>query len=94
MNGQWNPRKNDRVVFRRLAEGEGGVVLHVESGQYHGLNEVGCMIWELIDGRRTAADIAGDVARLEGAPANAREEVEMFLDGMRARDLIVAEEPG
>jgi hypothetical protein len=45
--------KNENVAFRRLAEGEGGVLLHLESGEYHGINEVGCLIWELVDGERT-----------------------------------------
>ncbi len=41
-------RKNPQVVYRTLA-GEGGVLLHLESGAYHGLYEVGTLIWGLLD---------------------------------------------
>jgi len=34
---------NPRVVYRDLAAEEGGVLLHLDSGQYHGLNALGSM---------------------------------------------------
>ena len=40
-------RKNPDVVARGLAEGEGGVLLRLDSGAYFGVNPVGLLVWEL-----------------------------------------------
>jgi hypothetical protein len=55
------PARSESVTFRRLAEGEGGVLLHLESGQYHGINEVGCQIWEHLDGERTVDGVTTEL---------------------------------
>jgi coenzyme PQQ synthesis protein D (PqqD) len=84
------PRKNPQVAYRALAAGEGGVILHLESGQYHGIDDVGCTIWELIDGSRTAREIADAVReQVDDAPPQLLEDVASFLEGMRERDLLV-----
>ena len=57
-------RKNPNTAFRTLAAGEGGVLLHLESGEYYGLNDIGCRVWELIDGERTVPDVV-DAIRSE-----------------------------
>lgn len=81
--------RNESVAFRRLAEGEGGVLLHLESGQYHGINEVGCLIWELLDGERTVDDVVVALQDgLEDAPADLVDEVIVFLGSLRERDLV------
>lgn len=81
--------KNENVAFRRLAAGEGGVLLHLESGEYHGINEVGCHIWELLDGKRTVEGIAVALQDgIEDAPPNLVDEVIVFLDSLRERDLV------
>lgn len=81
--------RNGSVAFRRLAAGEGGVLLHLESGEYHGINEVGCLIWELLDGERTVDEVA--VALQDGVedpPDDLVGEVIVFLDSLRVRDLV------
>jgi Coenzyme PQQ synthesis protein D (PqqD) len=81
--------KNEDVAFRRLATGEGGVLLHLESGEYHGINEVGCLIWELLDGERTVAALAVDLRDgVEDPPDDLAEVVVAFLDDLRERDLV------
>jgi Coenzyme PQQ synthesis protein D (PqqD) len=83
------PVRNENVAFRRLAEGEGGVLLHLESGEYHGINEVGCLIWELLDGERTVEAVAVTLQDgIEDAPPNLVDEVIVFLDSLRARGLV------
>jgi hypothetical protein len=83
------PTKNESVAFRRLAAGEGGVLLHLESGEYHGINEVGCLIWELLDGERTVASVAVDLRDgVEDPPDNLEEVVVSFLDDLQERDLV------
>jgi hypothetical protein len=82
--------KNPNVVHRTLQEG--AVLLHLESGQYHGLNEVGTLLWELLDEER---DLAGLVAatrkRLEDPPHQLEVDVARFLANLRDRDLITVD---
>ena len=80
-------RRNPQVVYRELHEG--GVLLHLDSGQYHGVNEIGSVIWELVDGDRTLSGIVAEVrARVEEPPAELDADVESFVRGLRSRDLI------
>jgi Coenzyme PQQ synthesis protein D (PqqD) len=84
-------RKNPNATFRALAAGGGGVLLHLESGEYHGLNEIGCKIWELIDGERTTADVIEAIrAEVDNPPPALDDDVTGFIDAMRERDLILA----
>ena len=81
--------KNENVAFRRLAEGEGGVLLHLASGEYHAINEVGCLIWELVDGERTVDGLVGRSRReRRGSARRPGRRVIAFLDGLRERDLV------
>ena len=85
-----SPAQNPRVSFRDLAEEEGGVLLHLDTGAYHGLNPVGVMIWRLLDGVRTPAVIAAELSqRIEDAPEDLDADVRRFLSELRDRDLVV-----
>ena len=87
--GEEAVRKNPQVVYRELAGEGGGVLLHLESGAYHGLNETGSLIWDLIDGERTvAALVAALREQLAEAPEDLDAETERFLADLRRRDLI------
>jgi Coenzyme PQQ synthesis protein D (PqqD) len=78
---------NEQVVYRNVGSG-GGLLLHLETGAYHGLNPFGAAVWELIDGERSRSEIAADLrARLEHAPPELEAELTAFLDSLRARDL-------
>ncbi len=81
--------KNPQVVARELGQDGQGVLLHLESGSYHGVDRVGWMIWSLIDGERTVRTIATELrGRIEDAPEHVEEDVAAFLRGLRERDLI------
>lgn len=82
-------RRNPQVVYRNVGAG-GGVLLHLETGAYHGVNTIGAAVWELIDGERSRGEIVtGLRSMLEDAPPQVEAEVQAFLDGLRERDLIV-----
>lgn len=82
-------RRNEQVVYRRLAGDEGGVLLHLETGQYHGVNEIGALVWELLDGERGLEDILAEVeSRVDGAPPTLHDEVTLFLAQLRERNLV------
>jgi hypothetical protein len=82
--------KSPKAVHRALPGGE-GVVLNVENGLYHGLNETGAAVWELIDGERTFSQIVAELrVRVEDAPAELEDETGRFLLALRDRGLIAS----
>jgi hypothetical protein len=81
-------RRNERATFRKLEDGS-GVILHLDSTQYHGVNEVGATIWELTERPRSFADlIEGLRAELDDPPAALEADVEGFLRSLEERDLV------
>jgi hypothetical protein len=84
------PRQNPDVAYRALSADEGGVLLHLRSGQYHGVNDLGLVIWELIDGERTVGEIVDTVrAQAQDAPPQLEDDVIGFLDDMRQHELVI-----
>jgi hypothetical protein len=82
-------RRNSDVVFRPLEEEQDGVLLHMQSGEYHGLNELGALIWGLIENETPFADLVDCVlAETEDAPASVDEDVSSFVEDLSARDLV------
>jgi len=43
--------------------GEEAILVNLNTGSYYSLNDTGTLFWELIDGRRTLADCAVEVAK-------------------------------
>jgi hypothetical protein len=85
-------RQNDQVVARELSPAEGGVLLHLESAQYHGVNPVGLLIWELLDGQRTVREVIDAVRdRVQNPPPQLEDEVMQFLTDVQERNLVVVE---
>lgn len=85
-------RRNPQVVARDLASGEGAVLLHLESAQYHGVNPIGLLIWELVDGERTVAEIIHALrVRVGSPPPHLETDVLGFLERIYERDLVVVE---
>lgn len=90
MNRDSKVSRNPKVVARELGEPQGAVLLHLETGAYHGLNPVGFVVWDLIDGERTVADLVEGVrTRIEDAPPQVEQDVLKFLEAGLARDLIL-----
>ena len=80
-------KRNPKVAHRPLAEG--GVLLHLDSGQYHGLNGVGLLVWGLLDGEPTFDRLLADLrGRLADPPDRLESDIDSFLDGLLSRDLI------
>lgn len=89
MNADEVVRRSERAVFRELAGNEGGVLLHLDSGAYHGLNSTGTLIWNLIgDGSAFAALVEGLQSQLTGSPADLEADVEAFVQDLVERDLL------
>ncbi len=92
MNPDTIVRRNPRVVARELSDVAGAVLLHLETGAYHGLNPVGWVVWELIDGQRTVAELVEGVReRIDDPPPEVEHDVLSFLDGAQARGLVLVD---
>lgn len=82
-------RRDERAVFRRLDEGEGGVVLHLDTAAYHGVNETGVFVWELLADAPTVSTIIAKLqARYDEPPDTVRADVERFLSALEKRSLV------
>jgi hypothetical protein len=82
--------RNPDVVFRSLEEEQGGVLLHLQSGSYHGLNDFGSLVWSLLEQERTFQSLADAVrAEAEDVPDSADQELSAFVEQLRDRDLLV-----
>jgi hypothetical protein len=83
-------RPNPRSTFRELAEGSGGVLLHLDTAAYHGLNEIGVAIWSLIQPGITFGALVDELrSKITDAPAALDDDVATFLDDLRQRDLVL-----
>ena len=81
--------RNPGVAFRRMSEGNGSLLLHVQTAEYHGLNEVGSLIWELLENEIRCERLFEDMrARLSSTPEGLETEIREFLEDLVERDLI------
>ena len=81
-------RRNERVEYRSLGDGEGGVLLHLGTAAYHGVNEVGAMIWTLLEGVTVEQLLDEMRARLASTPPSLEKDVEEFIEELAERDLV------
>jgi hypothetical protein len=87
-------RRNQRVAFRSLTGQSGAVLLHLDTAAYHGVNEVGGLVWDLVnDGIRFDDLITQLQSQLGEVPPSLTEDITDFLEELRARDLVVLEPP-
>jgi hypothetical protein len=86
-------RRHARVEYRPLAD-EGGVLLHLDTAAYHGLNDVGARIWELLDGVTLAEVVTRLTERLEDPPPTLADDAAEFLAHLANRGLVVQETAG
>jgi hypothetical protein len=90
LDGDTRLVRNPRIAFRTMAEG-GGVLLHLDTGAYHSVNESGRLMWEAIDADgTTVSEMAQAVVDRFGiSTSDAVEDVIEFVSGLVERDLVV-----
>lgn len=80
--------RHPRVVDYPLTGGK-ALLLHLDSGEYHELNAVGTVIWELLDGERSVAQVVEALSeRVEDPPPDLDHFVRRFLDELLQRELL------
>ena len=79
-------------VVSRQIDGE-VLLVDLQRNTLQVLNPVGARLWELIDGRRTVADLAEAlIAEYAVGLAQARADVQMFCEDLLCRNVVVAVE--
>ncbi len=88
-------RPSDGVAYQELAEGSGGVLLHLETAQYHGVNPIGALVWNLLGEGTTFGVLMRSVCeRVEDPPPELDQDIEAFLEDLHARHLVTFEGEG
>ena len=83
--------KDTAKVIDRVVEGE-TLVIHLPSGNYFSLNAVGTEIWENIDGKRTARELAEIVAaEYDVDPERAQADGVNLISDLAGEGLVVVE---
>lgn len=81
------PKRAENVQWREF--GTDGILLDSTSGDYFEINEVGLMIWTLVDGQKTIAEILEALARYFDAEVEELvEETREFLTELITKGLI------
>jgi hypothetical protein len=87
-------RRNPRVEYRSMGEGEGGVLLHLDTAAYHGLNEVGALIWRLLEEPKPFDVLLPELrGELQELPSRFEDEIRQFLNELAERELILTASP-
>ena len=85
--------RNPRVAYRELNDGS-AVLLHLDSGAYHGLNDVGALVWGALEDQATVDGVIESIrGRFEGAPPSLASDVRSFIEGLVTRGLVKVDPP-
>jgi hypothetical protein len=86
-------KRNERAVYRELTDGA-GVVLNLDTSNYHGVNATGAVLWELTEPSPTFGElVATAMGRFENAPPELEDDVEEFVLALVERDLLELTQP-
>lgn len=81
-----------RVIFENI-DGE-LILVHMEKGAYYTTDEVGALLWDLIESRATVAEMSAVLlAEYEATPQQVESALASFVDRLTAEDLVSPEDP-
>ena len=69
------------------------MLTQLDTGQYHGLNPVGALIWSLVDGRTFEELVDSVRGQLAEPPAELAEDMSDFVEALRKRKLVDVSDP-
>jgi len=82
-------RRSPRVAYRELGGERGAVLLRLDTGAYHGIDRVGVLVWDLLEGSPSFGELIPSLrGKLRDVPAGFESEISDFLTSLRDRDLI------
>lgn len=77
------------VVVLKEGNGDWVVLFNPDTADAVGINQVGVMMWELMDGRHSLEDILRAVkGRFADVPASVEDDVAAFVDDLTARGFV------
>jgi len=81
-----------RVIFENI-DGE-LILVHMEKGAYYTTDEVGAMLWDLIESKATVGEMRAVLqAEYEAGPEDIEAAVSAFIDRLTGEDLVSLETP-
>ncbi len=87
-------RRSPRVAYRELGGDRGAVLLRLDTGAYHGIDRVGVLVWDLLEGSPSFGELLPSLRdKLHKVPAGFEKEISDFLTSLRDRDLIEVVDP-
>jgi hypothetical protein len=87
-------RRSPRVAYRELGADRGAVLLKLDTGAYHGIDQMGVLIWSLLETSPSFAELLPRLREeLQNVPAAFESEIGEFLSDLRDRDLIEVVDP-
>lgn len=79
----WHPEQITAAVDGEV------IVMGLTHGQYVGLDDIGSVLWMLLEQPRTVSQLCDDLGRqYQGIPDTMIDDVLTFLEGLRALDLV------
>jgi hypothetical protein len=92
MNTQSVPQRVANVITQG-ADGD-TVLLHIETGNYFALNEVGSRVWSLCDGARSISDIVEVICQeFDVSEQTAETDTLDLFDMLKSENLVVSDKP-
>ena len=84
------PQANSSVVFNTVGDG-GGVLLHMDSEVYYGLNPVGVRVWSLLPSCQDLSELCEKIAEdyPDALPDQLRKDVSALVDQLLDAKLLV-----
>lgn len=94
MNDQTVIERNPRIQSRDLTKNRGAVLLDLDSTAYHSVNELGALIWRVLERPLTLGDLVAHVRDAIDSPPNSlRDDVAAYVLELAERGLIRLESP-
>ena len=88
MNPEHIPLRVPSLIWRDMDDGT--VLVSPEGGQVRVLNEVGSLVWQIMDGHKSSAAISHQIAQeYDITDEKAARDVEKFLSELDQRELLL-----